>query len=161
MKHLKLFALLAIAVATLTGCTKEYYGAQVFTHVYTIVPDNWIRNEGANLPGANNYIYAAFNNPDITRDVVENGSVTADVWALYDYGQNLGSWHPLPYVYPLELNVTYDDGTTGLVVIPETIRMEWEEGRVTFIIQDLDGYDPELLTNTITVRVTTTSNIWR
>lgn len=159
MKHLKLFALLAIAAATLTGCTKEYYGAQVFTHEYRIVPNDWKRIEGELLPGSNNYLYAAFANSDITPYVVANGSVTADVWAIYDVGENKGSWHPLPYVYPCEVQVSYSDGTTGIEVIPETIRMEWEEGIVTFIIQDLHGEDPEAMINSITVRVTVTSNM--
>ncbi|MBQ6956741.1 MAG: hypothetical protein IJP80_09030 [Bacteroidales bacterium] len=165
MKHLKLFTLLAIAATALTGCTKEYIteeyitnATQVFTHEYTIVPNDWHRNQG-NEPGMDNYIYATFENSDITDEVDLSGSVTADAWLIYNNGDNLSSWHPLPYVYPIEINVTNDDGTTGIAIVPETLRMEWEIGTVTFIIQDLDGYDPEDMSGTITVRVNVIKNL--
>jgi hypothetical protein len=29
-----------------------------------------------------------------------------------------------------------------MVIVPENLRFEWVLGKVTFIIQDLDGYDP-------------------
>ncbi len=162
MKKLKLFALLAVVAATLSGCTDEYYeyyGAQVLTHTYEITPGQWSRLEGQNMPGSENYLYATFENSDITKSVIANGTVTADVWAIYDRSNNLGSWHPLPYVYPLEVSVTYDDGTTGIGVVAETIRFEWEPGKVTFIIQELDGWDPEDMINPITIRVNVTSNM--
>lgn len=158
MKKIKLFSLLTIAMVMLSGCTKEYYGAQVFTHEYKVVPGEWKRFTGANMPGSENYLYATFENSDITRDVVANGSVTADVWAVYDRANDLGSWHPLPYVYPFEVNVTYDDGTTGIGTVAEQIRLEWEEGKVTFIVQELDGWDPDDMINPVIIRATVTSN---
>ncbi|MCR5064605.1 MAG: hypothetical protein K6A67_02440 [Bacteroidales bacterium] len=160
MKKLKLFAMLAIAMVTMTGCTEKYYGAQVFTHEYEIIPANWQRNEGANLPGADNYLYAEFQNKDITRDVMANGTVTADVYSIYDVQNNLGAWNPLPYVCPIEVLVKNDDGSYSTVIVAENVRFEWNEGKVTFIIQDLDGYDPEDITSTLHIRVNVTSNLF-
>lgn len=162
MKRLKLIPLLAIACLALSGCTKEYitYGSQTFTHEYTVTPSQWDRYEGANLPGGENYLYAVFNNSDITPDVLHHGTVHADVYLVYDIQNNLGSWNPLPYVYPLEVYQT--NQTTGqqeLIIVPENIRFEWEQGKVTFIIQDLDGYDPLDLISTLTIRVSVIKDI--
>ena len=38
------------------GCTKEYYGAQIQTYQFNVNPGDWLRNQGDNLPGANNYL---------------------------------------------------------------------------------------------------------
>ena len=165
MKKIKLLTVLAVASIAFSGCTKEYiteevthqhtyYGSQVSTYVYTITPSQWLRNEGNLNPGGYNYLYATFQNSDITANVVNNGSGTADVYLIYNEQLNLGSWNPLPYVYPLEVNTD-----NGIVVVPENIRFEWNENEVTFIIQDLDGYDPEDMISNLTVRVTVTRNI--
>ena len=161
MKKITLFALLAVVLATFSGCTKEYitYGAQVSTHEYTITPAQWTRNQGANEYDADNYLYATFENKDINRYVVHNGTVTADVYLLYDAQNNKWSWRPLPYVYPFEVQVTDAEGNVSYTFVPRNLRMEWEEGIVTFIIQDLDGYDPTALNSTITIRVTVINNM--
>ena len=164
MKKLKLFALLAIVVTILTGCRKEYYtvveyGSQVLTYEYTVKPSDWILNEGNYEPGSENYLYYKVDNPDITPDVLDNGTVTADIYVLYDEQKKLGSWCPLPYVYPLEVSVTNDDGTPGYIIVGESIRMEWVKGMVTFVIQDLDGYDPEDMITSVTIRVTVVKNL--
>jgi len=148
-----------LAVAALaSGCTKEYYtiGAEVYTHQYSITPSQWTRNQGANLPGADNYLYASFQNADITADVMENGTVQAYVYNTYDVQHNLGAWNTLPFIYPLEVYVPDGDGGQEMVIVPENLRFEWEQGKVTFIIQDLDGYDPENMVSTITVKVCVT-----
>ena len=147
-----------LTVAALaTGCTKEYYtyGAQVYTHQYTIIPAQWVRNQGP-IPGADNYLYASFENADITPDVMENGTVQAYVYNTYDLQNNLGAWNTLPFVYPLEVYVPNDNGGSDLIIVPENLRFEWEEGKVTFIIQDLDGYNPEAMISTISVKVCVT-----
>ena len=41
----------------------------------------------------------------------------------------------------------------NLTIIPETIRCEWEEGKITFVIQDLDGYAPLNVNETLLMRV--------
>ena len=65
-----------------------------------------------------------------------------------DWLREQGAWNLLPYVYPLEMN---DNG--NLTIIPETIRCEWEEGKITFVIQDLDGYAPLNVNETLLMRV--------
>ena len=157
MKLFKLFLPMLTVAALATGCTKEYYtyGAQVYTHQYTIIPAQWVRNQGP-IPGADNYLYASFENADITPDVMENGTVQAYVYNTYDLQNNLGAWNTLPFVYPLEVYVPNDNGGSDLIIVPENLRFEWEEGKVTFIIQDLDGYNPEAMISTISVKVCVT-----
>lgn len=145
------------------GCTKEYitYGSQVRTHEYEITPSQWMRNEGANLPGGDNYLYAEFANADITADVMNgNGTVQAFVYNIYNAAENLGSWNTLPFVYPLEV-VFYNAETrqNEMDIVPENMRFEWESGKVTFIIQNLDGFDPEDMVSTIHVKVSVTKNM--
>jgi len=158
MKLFKLFLPMLAVAALASGCTKEYYtiGAEVYTHQYSITPAQWTRNQGANLPGADNYLYASFENADITPDVMETGTVQAYVYNTYDAQHNLGAWNTLPFVYPLEVYVPDGDGGQEMVIVPENLRFEWEQGKVTFIIQDLDGYDPENMVSTISVKVCVT-----
>lgn len=155
---MKLFKFIIGALAAsmlIQGCTREYYGSNVYTRFYPVTPSDWQKNEGPTVPGAYNYFYAQFENPDITDAVIERGTVQAYIYAIYDFSKNLGSWNPLPYVYPYEA-IIEEGGTTSTVVIPENTRFEFEPGIVTFIIQDLDGHDPEELTNTMTIKVSVT-----
>ena len=87
---------------------------------------------------------------------MNNGTVQAFVYNVYDQQNNLGAWNTLPFVYPLEVYVPNEQGGTNLVIVPENLRFEWEQGKVTFIIQDLDGFDPENMISTITVKVSVT-----
>ncbi|MBR3985628.1 MAG: hypothetical protein IKK04_00605 [Bacteroidales bacterium] len=142
LKHIILPIMAAFLL--FSGCTKEvnYYGAQIETYRFNINPAEWIRVEGNNLPGANNYLYCTKEIPAINSEVFNYGNVQAYVWNVYDGQNNLGAWNTLPFVYPLEVYYNNDDGTQSMEVVPENLRFEWELGKVTFIIQDLDGYDP-------------------
>ena len=165
MKYLKLFIPAIAILSLLQGCTKEYVtkqyitqeynGAQVLARDFTIKPSDWLRNEGENNPGYDNYLYAEFDNPDITQDVVDNGTVQAFIYTIYNVSQNLGSWNPLPYIYPLEIKTVTGD-EEEIVIVPENTRFEYNTGVVTFIIQDLDGFDPEDITNSMTIKVCVT-----
>ncbi len=145
------------------GCTKEeiFYGSQIKTYRFNITPSEWMRNEGNNLPGANNYLYCIKEIADIDANVFNYGTVQAYVWNVYDGQNNLGAWNTLPFVYPLEVYVNNDDGSQSLKIVPENLRFEWEEGKVTFIIQDLDGYDPIALGDgqTLSFKVCVTRNM--
>ena len=161
---MKLFRLFIPAIAILAlaqGCTKEYVtneyyqGAKVYARDYTVTPKDWKRNEGANNPGFENYLYADFDNPDITKDVVENGTVQAYIYCIYNEAQNLGNWNPLPYAYPIEIEKT-DGGVTKIEIAPEVTRMEYNVGVVTFVIQDLDGFDPDDIKNDMSIKVCVT-----
>lgn len=160
MKLLKLFIPALAILALAQGCTKEYItnynGAQVYARDFTVKPADWKRNQGDNNPGFDNYLYADFDDPDITQKAVDNGTVQAFIYVIYDVANNLGSWNPLPFAYPLELQEDDGSGNKTIVIVPEVTRMEYNEGRVTFIIQDLDGYDPEDITNSMSIKVCVT-----
>ena len=132
MKVTKLILPLLAVFMLATGCTKEYYGSQIETYQFNVNPGDWSRNQGQNLPGANNYLYC-----------------------------EKAAWNTLPFVYPLEIYVTNDEGNTEMIVVPENLRFEWELGKVTIIIQDLDGYDPESmeLAGPISFKVCVTRNM--
>jgi hypothetical protein len=144
MKLKKFILPMLTLVLLASGCTKEYVynGSQVQTIRFNITPSEWRLNEGQYKPGANNYLYCTKDIPAINSEVFNYGNVQAYVWNVYDGQNNLGAWNTLPFVYPLEVYVNNDDGTQSMVIIPENLRFEWELGKVTFIIQDLDGYDP-------------------
>lgn len=163
LKHLILPMLAILMLAT--GCTKEYitentyYGAQIKTYRFNIVPADWKRAEGVENPGSNNYLYCVKEIPAINQDVFDNGTVQAYTWNVYDVQNNIGSWNLLPFVYPLEVYVQDEQGNVEKVIVPENLRFEYELGRVTFVIQDLDGFDPEDMISTISVKVNVTSNM--
>lgn len=166
MKYLKSF-IPAIAVLTLLqACTKEYItkqyitqeynGAQVYARDFTVKPGDWQQNydDGYDIARSDNYLWAEFDDPDITQDAVDNGTVQAFIFTKMD---DIESWNPLPFVYPLE--ITIKDSTTGkteTIIVPENTRIEYNVGKVTFILQDLDGFNPEDITNDMTIKVCVT-----
>ncbi len=154
MKYLKLLVAAVVAFTLFQGCTKEYIteGCQVYTKDYNVHPNDWQKNEGSELPGSDNYFYASFNNPYITKEVIAHGTVQAYIYAIYDAGNHLGAWNPLPFVYPVQIITTEGDK----VIVAENTRFEYEEGKVTFVLQDLDGYDAEAITNSMSIRVCVT-----
>lgn len=163
MKLMKLFLpMLAIAMLA-TGCTKEYvtntYGSQIQTYQFNITPSEWQRVAGDNLPGSQNYLYCTKSLDAIDQYVFDQGTVQAFAWNVYDPSTNTGAWNTLPFIYPLEILVQDDLGNIDMVVVPENLRFEWELGKVTFIIQDLDGYDPEDMVSTISIKVCVSSNM--
>ncbi|MBR3724355.1 MAG: hypothetical protein IKN11_03055 [Bacteroidales bacterium] len=159
---LKRMILPLVALAMLaSGCTKEYvtFGSQLQTFRFNVTPSQWKVNEGAALPGSDNYLYCELDVPAIDNEVFDRGTVQAYVWNVYDVANNLGAWNPLPFVYPLELLVDNDEGGQSWIIVPENLRFEWEKGRVTLIIQDLDGYDPTSLTQTLSFKICVTRNL--
>jgi hypothetical protein len=167
MKTLKLLIPAIAVLALLQGCTKEYItkqyitqeynGAQVYARDYTVKQSDWKRNEGENNPGFDNYLYAEFDNPDITKDVVDNGTVQAFIYTIYNVEENLGSWNPLPFVYPLLIEEKDDSGNVvNSFIVAENTRFEYNVGKVTFIIQDLDGINPLDIANEMSIRVCVT-----
>ena len=161
MKLRKLILPMLAIMLLAAGCTKEYYGAQIQTFQFNVNPADWNRNQGPIEPGANNYLYVEKAIPAITQEVFAYGTVQAYCWNVYDTQNNLGSWNTLPFVYPLEVYITNDEGQQELLIVPENLRFEWELGKVTIVIQDLDGYDPESmeLAGPITFKVCVTSNM--
>ena len=86
-----------------------------------------------------NYMYVTFDWDAITTDVLNYGTVSAYV---YDEGRQC----PLPYAYPMGTMV-YDAGTPNEFTdfLVEQLRCDFEPGKLTFIMQDLDGNMPEII----------------
>ena len=161
MKLKKFILPMLTLVLLASGCTKEYVynGSRVQTIRFNITPSEWRLNEGQYKPGANNYLYCEKDVPAIDQQVFDYGTVQAYVWNVYDQATNSGAWNTLPFVYPLEVLEQTEDGGYNRYVIGENLRFEWEKGKVTFIIQDLDGFKPEDMVSTISVKVCITSNM--
>lgn len=161
MKLLKLFFPALAILALAQGCTKEYItnynGAKVYARDYTVTPQDWTYNyaDGNEVARDDNYLWAEFDNPDITQNVVDNGTVQA---FIYTEVGDIKTWNPLPFVYPLHIVKT--DKTTGTVIddyiIGENTRFDYNVGKVTFIIQDLDGINPEEIVNSMSIKVCVT-----
>ena len=165
MKFLKLFIPALALAALFSGCTKEYItneyyqGSKVYARDFTVKPSDWQVNyaDGDQITREDNYLWAEFDNPDITQDAVDNGTVQAFIYTLYDVTNNLGSWNPLPYVYPLLIEEK--DGTGAVInsyIVGENTRFEYNVGKVTFIIQDLDGINPVDIANSMSIKVCVT-----
>lgn len=149
MKALKLTfqAITALLLTVLfTGCHKEYItekhydGAQISTLEYTVKPGDW--NYDGDYFGTRPYAYFECDNQDINDRVMKEGAVLGYMWNVYDKDGN-ASWNTLPYVY--SYNTTDNDGNN--ITVAENIRFEYENGKVTFVVEDLDGNMAEALTD--------------
>ena len=154
------FFIIAAALCLAVSCEKKYitevteYHSNVTTFDVRIAPGDWKREQGELEPGGFNYLYYIYKSNEITSDVMKKGAVVAYIYTLYDAKTQQGAWNLLPYVYPLEVNdVDKDTGAPVTLIVPETIRCEWEEGMITFVIQDLDGFDPLDISETLQMRV--------
>ena len=84
------------------------------------------------------YMYVTLEWDAITEDLLKYGSVVAYVYE--------GEYQcPLPHIYPMG-EVNYENGNVDYLV--EKLSYELEPGRITFIMQDLDGLLPTGLENT-------------
>jgi len=101
--------------------TKEV--AATVTEEVTVRANDWILAEDEN------YYFATFDCSSLTKDVDDYG---AAIVYLYEDGR----WNLLPYVRPY-----YSDEMDDTWA--ENIRFDWEHGKITFIVQDLDGGLPE------------------
>lgn len=86
------------------------------------------------------YLYVSYDWDAISSDVLNYGTVAAYVTEYQSTIQN-----QLPYVYPMGW-ATYPDGSSHYLV--ENLRYDIEPGKITFIMQDLDGEWPQGLENT-------------
>lgn len=126
--------------------TEEYYeveeGAGIHTYFYDVYPRDWVVEEASD---GRKYLYAEFENLNISKSVLERGFVVAAVSYVYNAKTSAESWNNLPYVFPFT--------TEEEVVVGENIRFEYEYHRLTFVIEDLDGVLPEVVTDPITFKV--------
>ena len=164
MKITKLFIPAIALAALLCGCTKEYItneyyqGSKVYARDFTVKPSDWQVNytDGGTIAREDNYLWAEFDNPDITQNAVDNGTVQAFIYTIYDVTNNLGSWNPLPYVYPLLIEEKENGTVVNSYIVGENTRFEYNVGKVTFIIQDLDGINPVDIANSMSIKLCVT-----
>ena len=152
MKRISLMMLVAVVLGlAATSCRKEprnVYLESSGTRVYevTVKYNDWIKDDDGV-----NYVYCPVDWDILTDHVVYDGNV--NVYLYEDNRQN-----PLPYVYPIPVEI--DDTTT--VIVGENLRFDLEVGRVTLIMQDLDGYKPQISRNNcpdMTFRIVATAPI--
>lgn len=122
---LALLAVITLSITT-TSCSKEGLVESV-AYLVDVRYDDWKKDASLN------YVYCPIDISSISGNVLTDGTVT-----VYVYEGN--RQNPLPYVYPIL--VTYTDGTTGYV--GENLRYDVERGRITLIMQDLDGVAPAI-----------------
>lgn len=70
---------------------------------------------------------------------MNNGAVIGYYWLTYNPTENLSSWNLMPYVYPY----IYENDNKEKVIVGENFRLEYETGTVTFVVEDLDGVQPD------------------
>ncbi len=134
MKRIPTLLCILVLVCVATGCQKEpqpvvynnttvVNGVQMKTHYYTVQPSQW--------QGATNldYVYASFENVDITANVIENGCV------ICYFVDADGRDNPMPY----EFYRSYTDDNTGNeIFFAETFSYDVEERSITFKFQASD-----------------------
>ena len=159
MKTAKLLVAIAAVTLLAASCTEKhiYYENNLSTTIYTIKPSHWEINEIIDadnqvIPGSDNYFFCTVDNKDITDEVMDRGSVQAFVYYTYNKEENLSAWSTLPFICPVEYIVT-EEGVTSSIIVPENLRFEWEKGSVTFILQALDGFSPNDIKNTMSIKV--------
>lgn len=107
----------------------------------TIYPSDWVTNSQVN------YYFATVDWDELDGDVIDYGTVNA--YLIQNGRQNL-----LPLVTPITYyNVDGIDGND--ITVAENIRFDLEYGRITFIIEDMDGFLPGDMegTNPMTFRI--------
>jgi len=164
MKALKLFVSALAIFVMAQSCTKEYItneyyqGVGIYSRDYIITPSDWTVNyeDGKDIARHDNYFWAEFDNPDITENVVKAGTVQAFIYTESEDGA-IKSWNPLPFVTPIQIT-EYDDNNNPInsYILAESIRIEYNVGKITFILQDMDGINPADIDNDMTVKVCVT-----
>lgn len=125
----KLIFMMALSIMVLVSCEREHYcdcnnnnvpsnTVALSTFYINVKPEDW-----AEYDDAEKYVYASFEAPEITENVINNGLVVAYfVDGKYD--------NQLPYVFPV---VTSTSDT-----IYENMRFDYTKEKITFIIEDSD-----------------------
>lgn len=149
-----LWVLLAVSALTV-ACTKEYYidgggenGVQMSHVDFTINSSDW---EEKVLDTGASYVGVQLNVPEITKNVVNYGTVTVSC-ALKDENKNT-VWTPLPIVSPQYI----DYGTEDQYLYSTILDYEWSEGKVTVFYTATDFQLDESGDPTLKLRVT----IWQ
>ena len=125
MKKIIVTMIAAVAMAFgLTSCEHQ----TMRTVEVTIQPSDWVTNSQVN------YYFATVRWDELDGDVIDYGTVNA--YLIQNGRQNL-----LPLVTPITYyNVDNIPGND--ITVAENIRFDIEYGRITFIIEDMDGFLP-------------------
>ncbi len=133
MKKILFVMAAAMLMLASVSCKKEdpapITGTQMITSYYTVKPSQWVTNNNLD------YYYAAFENADITKDVVENGCVQV----YYVDSENRDN--PLPYEIFRSIPVT----DTTYAYYSDNFTYDIEESIVTFKFQSSDFNSSESL----------------
>lgn len=123
-----------------TACDREEAIESVNTRVMeaTIYRNQW-NDDGSD------YLWKTFDWDAITPEVLAYGTVTGYV---YDGARQC----PLPHILPISYQLT----SGGIEFVPENLRFDMEPGKITFIMQDLDGGMPYDIQTDLTFRVVAT-----
>lgn len=129
----KFFFLMASSLMIFVSCERNYYDyyydcdgcnnvpsntVALSTFYIDVLPEKWEK-----FDEAEKYVFASFDAPEITENVVENGLVVA-YFVDGDYNNQL------PYVFPV---VTATSDT-----IYENMRFDYKKGEISFIVEDSD-----------------------
>ena len=141
-KRILLLATAALALLSLSSCSKEYYvqddGVQMKHIDYTVRSTDW---EVQELSNGGRLLSVLLNVPQITQDVVNYGSVTVSR-RLFDDNNNI-FWTPLPAVRAESV----DYGTETEILYSTYLDYEWTTGQVYVYFTATDFYvDPDKAT---------------
>ena len=141
-KRILLLATAALAFLSLSSCSKEYYvkddGVQMEHIDYTVYSNDWDIQE---LSNGGRLLSVLLNVPQITKDVVNYGSVTVSRRLFDDNGNTF--WTPLPAVRAESV----DYGTENEILYSTYLDYEWTTGKVYVYFTATDFYvDPDKAT---------------
>jgi hypothetical protein len=141
-KRILLLATAALALLSLSSCGKDYYiegdGVQMKHIDYTVHSTDWDVQE---LDNGARLLSVMLNAPQITKDVVNYGSVTVSR-RLFDNNGNT-FWTPLPVVRA----ESQDYGTSEQILYSTYLDYEWTQGQVYVYFTATDFYvDPDKAT---------------
>lgn len=136
----KLIFIMALSIMVLVSCEREHYcdcnnnnvpsnTVALSTFYINVKPEDW-----AEYDDAEKYVYAFFDAPEITENVINNGLVVAYFvdrkYVDEEYEEYVEYDNQLPYVFPV---VTSTSDT-----IYENMRFDYTKGEITFKIEDSD-----------------------
>lgn len=136
----KLIFMMALSIMVLVSCEREHYcdcnnnnvpsnTVALSTFYIDVKPENWEEYDDAEK-----YVYASFDAPEITENVINNGLVVAYFvdrkYVDEEYEEYIEYNNQLPYVFPV---VTSTSDT-----IYENMRFDYTREEITFIIEDSD-----------------------
>ena len=145
MKKFLLLPILA-SLFLFSACTfEEYYECPeehsiLISDIIDVLPNHWSFND--NNDGL--YFYSTWNYSALTQDVLNSGAVLAYYWDGTRDNQ-------LPYVRPYQESNGY--------LYFENIRFDYQQGKITFILEPSDFIEPYAITGKMSFKVVVIKNI--